>query len=104
LDLREGADCTAAGALDWIPIHSLGTLSRYHAEGLAYLYLQQFGKSWICSPQIIESQLFRKVIAAAVRQPDKYDWRQDCFLSAVEKTLSEIRHRENVTSAFHCVQ
>ena len=104
LDLREGATQMAADGLDWARIDGLSALSRYHAEGLPYLYLQQSGKSWISSPETIESQLFRKVIAAAVGQPHKYDWRQDCFLSAVEKTLLEIRRWENAASAFQYVR
>jgi ATP adenylyltransferase len=96
LDLREGAARMAAGGLAWIPVDRLSILSHYHAEGLAYLYLQQFGKSWICSPEIIESQLFRKVIATAVREPQKYDWKRHCFIPEVAKTLSIMGQGKNV--------
>jgi hypothetical protein len=60
------------------------------------LYLHQFGKSWICSPEIIESQLFRKVIARAVGEPQKYDWKRHCFIPEVAKTLSAMEQGNNV--------
>lgn len=96
LDLRQGAARIAMGGLAWVPVNRLRTLSHYHAEGLAYLYLQQFGKSWICSPEIIESQLFRRVIATAVREPQKYDWKRHAFIPEVGKTLSIMTQANNV--------
>jgi ATP adenylyltransferase len=105
VNLRAGANRIAECALNWAPVNRPSTLSRYHAEGLPYLYVQQFGESWICSPETIESQLFRKVIAAAVRRPQKYDWKQHCFISEIDKTLSTLQ-RGNVARipAFPCAQ
>jgi len=104
-DLREGADRIATGALRWTSLDHMRALSNYHAEGLAYLYVEQFGNSFICSPETIESQLFRKVIASVVGEPSKYDWKQHCFRSAVEVTVSEIarlKARAPASSALQC--
>jgi diadenosine tetraphosphate (Ap4A) HIT family hydrolase len=90
VDLREGADRLATGALAWFELEGLPTLSRYHSAGLPYLYVNQFGRSWICTPETIESQLFRKVLAEAVGQPQKFDWKQHSFPAEVEETILKL--------------
>lgn len=107
LELRAGADRISSGALPWTNLDQLTTLSRYHAEGLPYLYLHQFGESWICSPDVIESQLFRKVIATAVGQPQNFDWKRHSFLSSIEETVLRLEHvnrAATASSALTCVR
>lgn len=88
----------AAGAkrllpeLNWAAADCLRSAKEFHALDLPYLYLEQpLGKAYLATHPNLPSQLFRKVIAAHVGQPDRYDWRLFPEERNVSSTVGKLR-------------
>ena len=86
--LRAGADALCPG-IEWVARGGVR-----NAEGVAdapYLYCEQDGQAWFGKHPEIPSQLFRRVVASAVGQPGRYDWRRDPRPEAARATADALR-------------
>jgi ATP adenylyltransferase len=92
-DLLEGAQ-KIEPSVRWSRIKSLRRLREIAASGEGYWLLQQqYGCGDICvgrSELSQPSQLFRRILAAHIGVPDKYDWKRHCGEEVIAATLSKL--------------
>lgn len=104
-DLRAGADSLLPG-IRWESATGIGDAAKYAHWGTDYLYCEQCnGCSWFGIHPGIPSQLFRRVVAAALGKPEHYDWRSYPEEANAERTgralcRMEFRKREPMIASF----
>ena len=89
--LLDGARQIARQPLSWTPVQGLQATAGYHQRKLSYLYAElPNGESWVGTGPRIESQLFRRVIAAASGRTDAFDWKCHSFEPNVRQTIHAV--------------
>ncbi len=76
----------------WHAEKDLNATRACQREGHAYLYLEQPLGSfpWVGTSRVIPSQLFRRVIARYLGEPEKYDWKSHPNLDNINATLAAL--------------
>ena len=77
--------------LEWRSASGIADTRSFFIEKKSYLYLEQpLGKAFIANHPGIQSQLFRKVIAAHAGCLERYDWRSFPEINNILFTVNEI--------------
>lgn len=91
VDLLGGARQIAQQPLSWSRVAGMQLTADYFRRRLPYLYVElPNGEVWLGTHSKIESQLFRKVIAAASGRADVFDWKCHSFEENVHQTVHTV--------------
>ena len=89
--LVDGARRITQEPLSWVPVDGLDATTLYHQRRIPYVYVElPDGKAWLGTSSNIESQLFRKVIAAASGRTDVFDWKCHSFEGNAHETVRAV--------------
>lgn len=99
IDLLRGAAQISQSELDWKAVAGLEATADFHRRKLPYLYVERAnGEARIGTSSLIESQLFRRVIAAAHDLGGLFDWKLHPFERNVEDTIDRIERWKHTSS------
>ncbi len=91
VDLLDGTRQIVQEPLSWTPVAGLEATAAYHARRVPYLYVEFPNcKAWVGVGPRIESQLFRRVIAAASGRAEAFDWKCHSFETNVHQTIHAV--------------
>jgi ATP adenylyltransferase len=91
VDILADAKALSTAHLQWRPVSGIQTTRSYATEQMPYVFVQPpYGDAWIGSANTIESQLIRKIIAAATGQPDCWDWKSHPFEDNARETVIKL--------------
>lgn len=77
---------------DWNLVSGIADALKSKEEKSEYLFYKDFkGNSYIVNDKKIPSQLFRKVIAQYINQPEKYDWKEYHQEENILKTIKKFK-------------
>ena len=99
----------APSVIAWTRSRGLGELAARHLSNETYLYYEEAsGEAWCGTSDEIPSQFFRKVIARATDQEERYDWKSHSGLTAILSTISRLNsskrtHVDSATTEPLCV-
>jgi ATP adenylyltransferase len=89
-DLIAGARKHLPEHVQWELTETFGSIHRYTRAERSYLYLEQYGRRLVASDQELPSQLFRRVIAAHIGEPERWNWREHPFHEQAEATARRL--------------
>jgi len=106
IDLIKGLNLLPANpSYVWHTAPSLSETRKYFKEGRQYLLVQNPSqKLQITHSKEIPSQLFRKVIAAFLNVPDKFDWKVHSENINIEKTIRNVRIANRKKEVLHLME